>query len=118
MSKDFICIVCPRGCHINVDDNKRISGNMCKRGELYVLDEMNNPRRTLTSTVRTVFKNIPIASIKTDKPIPKNQIKEAMEFINKILIHKEMCAGDILVQNFLNTDSNLILTKDVRKDNL
>ena len=43
MNKEFICIVCPRGCHIKVDKQNAISGNSCKRGETYVINELTNP---------------------------------------------------------------------------
>ena len=35
MKKEYICIVCPKGCHIVVDGDK-ISGYTCLRGLNYV----------------------------------------------------------------------------------
>ena len=28
----LICIVCPRGCHLEVDENFNVTGNFCQRG--------------------------------------------------------------------------------------
>ncbi|MBE6426383.1 MAG: molybdopterin oxidoreductase, partial [Planctomycetaceae bacterium] len=28
--KELICIVCPRGCHLTVDENMNVTGNFCK----------------------------------------------------------------------------------------
>ena len=50
--KEFICIVCPKGCRLTVDDNGNVSGNTCIRGEKYGKQEAIDPKRTLTSTVK------------------------------------------------------------------
>ena len=54
--KELICIVCPRGCHLTVDENNdyAVSGNFCKRGEKYGKAEVTNPVRVVTSTVKVV----------------------------------------------------------------
>jgi CxxC motif-containing protein len=113
--KEFICIVCPRGCRITVDDSFNISGNQCKRGEVYVRNEMTNPTRILTSTVKTVFEEMPRASVKTSAPIPKGLLMEAMKEINKVIIDKEMNIGDIVIENILNTNVNIVLTKEIKR---
>ena len=37
--KELICITCPRGCHLQVDDNLNVTGNMCPRGAAYAKAE-------------------------------------------------------------------------------
>ena len=50
--KELICIVCPKGCHLYVDEenNDFVTGNSCPRGAAYGQNEIRNPQRTLTST--------------------------------------------------------------------
>ena len=115
MKKEFICIVCPRGCHVTVDEQGVITGNECKRGITYVETEMNAPTRILTTTVRTVYPEIPRVSVKTDQPIPKGLIYEAMDIINQVVIDKPMKIGEIVVKNILGTESNIVLTKSCLK---
>ncbi len=115
MSKEFICIICPRGCHVLVDEQGNISGNECIRGEKYVKTEMTNPTRILTSTVKTVFSDIPRVSVKTDQPIPKGLIFKAMKEINQVVIDKEMAIGEVLIENILDTGANIVLTKPCKK---
>ena len=50
--KEFICIVCPKGCHLKVDDEGNVTGHTCIRGEKYGKQEAVDPKRTLTSTVK------------------------------------------------------------------
>jgi len=113
--KEFICIVCPRGCRVVVDDNMNISGNQCKRGEIYVRNELSNPTRILTTTVKTIYPEIPRASVKTSEPIPKGLLMEAMKEINKVTIEKEMKIGDVVIENILNTNVNIVLTKEIKR---
>jgi hypothetical protein len=39
-NKEFICINCPRGCHLTVDEKLNVTGNFCPRGA-----PMGNKRR-------------------------------------------------------------------------
>ena len=43
--KELICIVCPRGCHLKVDEANgcKVTGNSCPRGEQYGKAELLNP---------------------------------------------------------------------------
>ncbi|HPJ24470.1 MAG TPA: DUF1667 domain-containing protein [Bacillota bacterium] len=115
MKKEFICIICPRGCHISVDENGNITGNLCKRGITYVETEMTAPKRTLTSTVRTIFPEIPRVSVKTDKPIPKESVTKVMDLLSEVLIDKPMSIGETVIENILDTGSNIILTRSCMK---
>lgn len=40
--KELICIVCPNGCHLRVDETGgcRVTGNACPRGEEYGRSEV------------------------------------------------------------------------------
>ena len=37
--KEFICIECPKGCHLKVDDDLNVTGNTCPRGKVYAINE-------------------------------------------------------------------------------
>ena len=80
MTKDLICIECPRSCVLKVCVEScrvvRVSGEKCPKGKDYAVSEVENPRRIFTSTVSSsglVLKMIPV---RTDKPIPKDRILE------------------------------------------
>ena len=51
--KELICIICPRGCHLSVDEETlAVSGNTCPRGAEYGRSEVSNPVRTVTGSVK------------------------------------------------------------------
>ena len=69
--KEFTCIVCPKGCRIFVDGDGNMKGAGCARGTLYVADELKNPMRMVTSTVKIKGAQLPRLPVKTSAPIPK-----------------------------------------------
>lgn len=115
MKKEFICILCPRGCHVFIDDTGKITGNFCARGVKYVETEMNEPKRTLTSTVRTIFEEMPRVSVKTSTPIPKDKIFAVMDLLNDVLIDRPMNIGDKVLENILGTGVDIVLTRSIMK---
>ena len=51
---NLICITCPKGCHLTVDEENdyKVTGNACPRGAEYGRNEMLHPVRVITSTVK------------------------------------------------------------------
>lgn len=118
--KNLTCIVCPIGCQLEVtvsDDGKvsEITGNTCKRGYDYAMNEFTDPRRTLTTTVRldgsAADKFLPV---RTSSPIPKPKLFEAMEVVNGITATAPISVGDIICKDFIEPGINLIACKDVK----
>lgn len=115
--KDLICIVCPKGCHLQVDEenNYEVRGNSCIRGEEYGRIELTNPTRTITSTVRVSGGKHRRCPVKTDKPIPKSLVCDAMGLLNGIIIEAPVHAGEKVVQDILGTGINFIATRDIEQ---
>ena len=83
--KTVICTICPRGCHLQVDEanDYAVTGNGCTRGIGYGQSELQHPVRTLTSTVRIEGAAISRLSVKTDRPIGKDLIPDCMECVKQ-----------------------------------
>lgn len=113
MNREFTCIICPRGCHITVDENNNVSGNSCPRGKVYVLKEMSAPERTLTSSVRVTNRPNCVVSVKTSNPIPKAKLFEMMEVVNTLFVEAPVHVGDVLIHNPLGLDTDIVVTKNI-----
>ena len=111
--KQFICIACPRGCHLKVDENLNVTGNLCPKGEIYGKAEATNPVRTITSTTRVVNRAEVLVTVKTSVPIPKGMMSEVMKEINKLRANAPIKIGDILLKNVLGLDSDIVATKNI-----
>ena len=63
---NIICIVCPKGCRLTVDENTlAVTGNGCPRGAEYGKNELTHPVRVVTSTVRVEGADICRCPVKT-----------------------------------------------------
>ena len=113
MEHDLICIICPRGCHLHVDENMNVTGNSCPRGAVYAKQELTNPTRTITSTVHCDSSVLPVCPVKTSSPIPKGKIFEVMEEINKAEVHVPVHIGDVVKADIAGTGSDLVSTREI-----
>jgi CxxC motif-containing protein len=113
--RELICIVCPRGCHLKVDDQLNVTGNSCPRGAVYGKQEVTNPTRVVTSTVSILGAELPVCPVKTAHPIPKGKIFDVMASINETVIHAPIAIGDVVIANVADTGVDIISTRDMRK---
>jgi CxxC motif-containing protein len=113
--KELICICCPRGCHLKVDDNLVVTGNTCPRGAAYGKQEVTNPTRVLTSTVRVSGSNLPLCPVKSEKPIPKGKLFDAMKEINEIHLVAPVKIGQVVKENLAGSGIALVATRNMDK---
>ena len=111
----LICIVCPQGCHLKVDPAKgyEVTGNTCKRGEEYGKQETANPKRVITSTVCINGAELNRMPVKTDQPIPKESIFDAMKLLDNLDIKGPVKAGTIIVKNICGSGANFVSTRSL-----
>jgi NADPH-dependent 2,4-dienoyl-CoA reductase/sulfur reductase-like enzyme len=110
---ELICIVCPKGCHLQVDGNNNfaVTGNSCERGEEYGRQEIANPTRVITSTVCASGGTIARMPVKTDKTIPKAKVFEAMRLLDDLEVKSPVKLGDVIVPGICGTEANFISTR-------
>jgi len=107
------CIVCPNGCKLEINEiTKEVIGNKCKRGEEFIKNELVCPKRTITTTVRTVYKECPVVPVRVDNEIPKEKIFDCLNEISKIKLDKKLKRGDVVINNILGLNVNVIITSD------
>lgn len=112
--RELICITCPRGCHLTVDEEKKVvTGNSCPRGEVYGLQEVLDPKRMITSTVTILGADLKRLPVRTDKPISKNLMFDVMKLLDEVVVKSPIHCGDIIVKNILGTDVNIISSRDL-----
>lgn len=115
--KELICIVCPKGCHLKVDEDNgfAVTGNGCARGAEYGKKELVNPTRVITSTVRLEGAALCRLPVKTSADIPKKDIFRAMRLLDAVTVQAPVKTGDVIVPNILGLGVDFISTKTVAK---
>ena len=113
--RELICINCPLGCHLSVDDkdvaNIKVSGNTCPRGVTYAVSEVTAPKRMVTSSVPVSGSNVKRVSVKTSAPIPKSKIFDCLAEIRHLRIKAPVAISDVLLANVCGTGVDIIATK-------
>ena len=93
------CILCPNGCRLRYEADGSISGNRCKRGAEYALQERTTPMRTLTLTLRT--ESGALVPVRTDRPIPREKLMEAAGKLQTIVLPgRDITCGETLMEDF------------------
>ncbi len=113
--KELICIVCPKGCHLRVDEENEyaVSGNACPRGAEYGRSELLHPVRVVTSTVRLTGAAHRRCPVKTDGAVPKEAIFSVMEALRKLVLTAPVTAGDVVLENVAGTGRNVICMRSM-----
>jgi len=116
--KKITCIVCPNGCKLSVENDHEeyiVKGHKCQRGITFAIQEMKDPRRTLCTTVKTAFKEIPRLSVRTDGEIQKSLIGPLMQKLRKIEVKEPVSVGKIIEENVFETGVNVIATTNIKQ---
>ena len=117
MKRTFTCIVCPNGCEVEAEyegaNVLSVTGNLCPKGRDYVTQELINPQRTIASSVLVKGGVLPLASVRTNRAIPKDRIFDVMNEINKVVLTAPVHIGDVAIDNVLGLGSDVIVTKNI-----
>ena len=116
-TRELTCINCPMGCRITVTmegtEVLSVTGNTCKRGEVYARTEVIAPVRTVTTTMMVTGGIVDRVSCKTKSPVPKDKIFDVMNEINAASCKAPIKIGDVLIPDCAGTGVSVVATKSV-----
>ena len=112
--KELICIVCPNGCHLQVDEENgfQVTGNACPKGEEYGRNELLHPTRVLTGTVRLHGGPLPRCPVKTNGAIPKEKLLDAARALCGVDIAAPVRRGDVVLADVCGTGVDVVAARD------
>lgn len=115
MTRELICIVCPKGCPLKVELENgavaNVEGHTCPRGKQYAIDECTHPMRTITTTARTERGDV--IPVKTSTTIPKELMFDCMKEINRATVKLPAHIGDVVIANVLDTGADVIVAANM-----
>jgi len=116
-TRELICINCPLGCPLTVtlEDGvvTSVTGNTCKRGDVYARKEVTNPTRIVTSSVPVDgSERERMVSVKTATDVPKDKIFDVMAALEGVRMTAPVRIGDVVVANVCDTGVDIVATKN------
>jgi CxxC motif-containing protein len=116
----FVCVVCPVGCEIDVvhEGSKIVSmeGNKCEKSEEFVSQELIEPMRILTTTLRIQGARWPVIPVRTDKAVPKRLFPLIMKRLGRINLRAPVNMLDVVVKDVLHTGASIITTRTMPRE--
>lgn len=120
MKKAIVCTLCPNGCEIAAEYSGHkdiiISGNRCKKGYNYAVNECFNPRRTFTGSVDIAGNYRRRISVRSNKPIPKDRLFDCAELLREIKLEAPVDAGYIVIKNIFDSGADIVTTMSLGKE--
>lgn len=112
---ELICITCPRGCRLSVDENLNVTGNNCPRGAIYAKAELTHPVRMVTATVKLVSETEMRLPVKTSQAIDKALMFKVVEELDKVEVKAPVHIGDVVIKNIFGTGVDILATKNIER---
>ncbi len=116
MEQTLTCISCPVGCRMKVvTENGKfvsISGNACKRGEVYGKQESIAPKRMVTAVIPVKNRRMPL-SVKTKESIPKQDINKVMKALTQVEVSAPVGLGQVIIANVVGSGVDIVATKPI-----
>ena len=117
--KNLTCINCPMGCPLTIEMEGeqviRVSGNTCKRGEIYARKEVTNPTRIVTTTVKVLNGTSDTVSVKTKEDIPKEKIFDCVKALKNVQVEAPVHIGDVIADKIAETGVDIVATGNVER---
>jgi CxxC motif-containing protein len=117
--KKFLCVSCPVGCPLTVtlEDGAilTIEGNTCPLGEKYARNEVINPVRTFTSTVRVDGGSLPVCPVRSRTPLPLSKVFDVAGVVAKLVVKPPIEVGQTLIENVCGTGSDIVASRPMPK---
>ena len=119
----FNCTTCPSECLLTVEverdadgavvEVRSVTGNSCPRGDKFAHQELTCPMRVLTTTVAVSGGDETLLPARTTEAIPLALHAQAMDLIRGLVVDAPIRMGDVLLENLLNTGTDLIASMDI-----
>lgn len=81
----------------------------------HFIQEITDPRRTLTSSVLVTDGELPLCSVRLTDPVPITRISDVMKEIRKMKVEAPLESGTVLIRDVLGLGSDVITTKTIRR---
>jgi CxxC motif-containing protein len=118
--KHFVCVVCPIGCEIDVvhEGSTIVSmeGNKCEKSVEFVSQELIEPMRILTTTVRIQGSRWTVVPVRTDRAVPRRLFPRIMKRLGLVELQAPVNMLEVVLRDILHTGANVIATRTMPRE--
>lgn len=111
------CIVCPLGClgKVTIEDEtvKEADGFTCERGLKYAQEEITDPKRMLTTTVRIKGGVLSFLPVVSSRPIPKKLIMQTMRLLKDVTATAPIKEGAVICGDIFGLGIDIVASRDL-----
>ena len=114
--KEIICVACPKGCRLEArrsNGDILVSNEGCKRGREYAINEINDPRRMVASSVSVLGGIHPLVPVYTSQPFPKGRISELLAALRPLQLQAPVVINQIVLPDALGTGIDVLASRDL-----
>jgi len=115
--RTMTCIQCPRSCRLTVSlvggAVSSVDGNGCQLGPIWAKREVEDPVRTLTTSVRVMGGREELVSVRTRGAIPRRLVAQALAAAKGLNLWAPVESGTIVVPDLAGTGVDLVATRSV-----
>ncbi len=115
----YLCIGCPLGCRLEVDEDLdthdivEVRGYDCRRGKEYAIQEHTAPARVVTTTVAITGARWPRLPVRTSRPVPKRLVADICRALQTVYVQAPIRIDDPIVADILGTATDVTATCDM-----
>ena len=118
MTANYLCIGCPLGCRLEVDEaddgsGLEVRGFDCKRGKEFAAQEHTDPRRSVTTTVMLTGAPLARLPVKTAGSVPKASVRDVCVALRGVRVAAPVQCGQVVLENVLGTGVDVVATREV-----
>jgi CxxC motif-containing protein len=118
-TSEIICVACPKGCTLQVkhegNDVLEVIGAGCRRGKEYAINELQDPRRMVASTVKVKGGLHPLVPVYTRSGFPKPLIPQLAQKLREVEVNAPVEINQVVLADALGTGIDIIASRDMPK---
>lgn len=97
-----VCIVCPRGCMLKaeeIDGELVISNQSCPRGPVYLKQELVQPKRMLTTTIKVLGSKQKCLPVYASEYVDKEDVGDFIKYLKTLTVSAPIENNQIILDS-------------------
>lgn len=120
MIKTVICTTCPSGCEMKAElggeNELKVTGNRCKRGEIYCRNEYFEPKRIFTASVKIEGCKRARLPVRSREAVPKDMLMRCAEEAGKTVVEAPVRSHDVVIHDIAGSGIDVIASMTLERE--